>query len=88
MRACLIVITTAAVIIAVGVILKILYTTYNVVKWKKNDAKLEKEGLKMRMESIDKRLDCFSETVGKMNWELSEIKESLNDKNIRKRSVK
>ena len=81
-------IIAAAACIILGILLKIVYTCYLINKWKKNDVKIEKEAIKMRLDGLDKRLDMFSETVGKMNWEVMELKEKQNDKINRKRSIK
>lgn len=78
----------AAACIILGILLRIAYACHSIIKWKKNDAKIEKEAVKMRLDSLEKRLDMFSETVGKMNWEVMELKEKQNDTINRKRSVK
>ena len=55
-------------------------TIYKHIKRHRQDIVYKEESIRNTIDELRRRLDYHSETVGQMNWKLSEMEEKLNEK--------
>lgn len=67
-------------LLSLFLLVELISGIYKRVKMKQQEKQWREENIRHDFEEIRHRLDCFSETVGQMNWKLMEMEEKLNEK--------
>lgn len=79
-NAVLIMFFVLGILLSLCVVGSVIATIYKLNKRKQQEKEWKDANIKNDFEEIRHRLDCHSETIGQMNWKLSEMEDKLNEK--------
>lgn len=68
------------VLVGLFLLIGLINEIYKRVKMKQQEKEWKEENIRNTFEEIRHRLDCHSETIGQINWKVSEMEEKLNEK--------